>query len=78
MSDSELVHSVCRRERLTLFNFLKSHLADQYRNNLSKFEIETGSDTDSAGQNKMIATLNEERIKDLINQEYHYYFRIQY
>lgn len=28
MSDRELVHSVCRKERLTLFNFLKSHLND--------------------------------------------------
>ena len=28
MDDQELVHTVCRKERLTLFNFLNSHLND--------------------------------------------------
>lgn len=29
MSDSELVHTVCRKERLTLFNLMRFHLADR-------------------------------------------------
>ena len=28
MSDAELIHSVCRNERLTFFNFLKEHASD--------------------------------------------------
>ena len=28
MSDSELVHLVCRNERLTFFNFLREHNSD--------------------------------------------------
>ena len=64
MTDSELVHSVCRRERLTLFNFLKSHLCDHGRTHLQKLE--------NAG---IATTLTEERIKDLIHVEYQHYFK---
>ena len=28
MSDSELVHTVCRKERLTFFNFMREHTTD--------------------------------------------------
>ena len=28
ISDAELVHNVCRRERLTFYNFLKEHTSD--------------------------------------------------
>ena len=28
MSDGDLIHKVCRRERLTLYNFLKEHNSD--------------------------------------------------
>ena len=28
LSDAELVHSICRRERLTFYNFLKEHKTD--------------------------------------------------
>ena len=64
MSDAELVHTFCRKERLTLYNFLKMHLADQHRSKLSEVE-------DSG----FITTLNEERIKNLIHKEYQYYFK---
>ena len=64
MSDSELVHQVCRRERLTLFNFIKTHLCDQGRSNLTKLE-----------SSAIATTLNEERIKDLIHSEYQHYFK---
>ena len=30
MSDSELVHVVCRKERLTFFNFMREHTTDHY------------------------------------------------
>ena len=56
LPDHELVHKVCRRERLTLYNFLKFHVADQGLTDRSEFDTET-----------LIATLNEERIKDLIH-----------
>lgn len=32
LSDSELVHQVCRKERLTFYNFLKEHTHDQLLN----------------------------------------------
>ena len=32
MSDAELIHSVCRSERLTFFNFLKEHASDMKLN----------------------------------------------
>ena len=67
MTDYELVHNVCRRERLTLFNFLKMHKSDQHRTALSKAEEDLGGMVE--------LTLNEERIKNLIHKEYHFYFR---
>ena len=30
-SDYDLVHKVCRKERLTLFNFMKMHMSDENR-----------------------------------------------
>lgn len=52
LSDFDLVHTVCRKERLTLYNFLKMHLCDFMRVRKTFFE------------SKNIAmTLNEERIK---------------
>ena len=68
MDDKELVHTVCRKERLTLFNFLKSHLNDQY---LTKGSVEF----EDNNNNSLKLSLNEERIKDLINNEYAFYFR---
>ena len=68
MDDRELVHEVCRRERLTLFNFLKTHLIDYQRSTLS-------SNLGEAGEELLKASLNEERLKDLIHREYLFYFR---
>jgi hypothetical protein len=48
---------------LTLYNFLKFHVADQGLTDRSQFDNEN-----------LIATLNEERIKDLIHNEYMFYF----
>ena len=53
-SDYDLVHKVCRKERLTLFNFMKMHVADENR----VLGIE---------QSGLISSLNEERIKELIH-----------
>ena len=69
MSEADLVHNVCRRQRLTLYNFLRSHVADQYRSKRSLLE---------EGDSNLVNTMNEERIKELINQEYLYYFKVQY
>ena len=66
-SDHELVHEVCRHERLTLFNFLKMHLCDE--NLVKNSKIETTG---------LVTTLNEERIKDLIHSEYQFYFKHRY
>ena len=63
-SDRDLVHQFCRRERLTLYNFLRMHVADQHRSKLT--EVEEGG---------FVSTLNEERIKDLIHKEYQHYFK---
>ena len=41
MTDDDLVHSVCRKERLTLFNFMKMHMCDQGRTRGSA-EVEHG------------------------------------
>ena len=30
-SDHDLIHKVCRKERLTLYNFMKMHMADENR-----------------------------------------------
>ena len=30
-SDYDLIHKVCRKERLTLYNFMKMHMADENR-----------------------------------------------
>ena len=68
MSDGELVHSVCRKERLTLFNFIKSHLNDQY---LTQGSINFENNKSNSPQ----LSLNEERIKEIINSEYAFYFR---
>ena len=67
MPDNQLVHKVCRKERLTLFNFLKYHMCDYNRSVQSKLEFASGEN--------IITTNNEERLKDLINKEYEHYFR---
>ena len=66
MGDDELVHEVCRKERLTLYNFLMTHLSDYNRSEKSLLEKNQGN---------LFTTLNEERIKDLIHKEYEHYFR---
>ena len=66
MSDDELVSQVCRDERLTLYNFLRGHLCDFQRTDSSLLESESGT---------LFTTLNQERIKDLINNEYQHYFQ---
>lgn len=68
MDDRELVHQVCRRERLTLFNFLKAHLIDYNRSAVS-------ANIGEAGEEVFKASLNEERLKELIHREYLFYFR---
>ena len=68
MDDRELVHQVCRRERLTLFNFLKAHLVDYKRSAVS-------TDLGDDGEEVFKTSLNEERLKDLIHSEYLFYFR---
>ena len=50
-SDHDLIHRVCRSERLTLFNLMKMHLTDEGRT----------KDRDLPGGG--ITSLNEERIK---------------
>ena len=35
LDDQDLVRTICPRERLTLYNFLKTHLADQHRSSAS-------------------------------------------
>ena len=38
MSDADLVHFVCRKERLTLYNFMKMHVCDDKRTKESELE----------------------------------------
>ncbi len=61
VSDTELVHSVCRSERLTFFNFLRMNAVPQ------------GPQTD-----QQFLTLTEEAIKEMINNEYQFYFKRPY
>ena len=61
LSDRELVSKVCRKERLTLYNFLKTHYADQFRDGGTQV-------LDAAADGEVFSSsLNEERIKDLIH-----------
>ena len=60
MEDHKLVHTFCRKERLTLFNFLKMHESNQHRTGMSQYEYSADADVDES------LTLNEERIKELI------------
>ena len=39
MTDDELVHNVCRKERLTLYNFMKMHLCDDKITKGSEIEM---------------------------------------
>ena len=69
LDDQDLVRNICPRERLTLYNFLKTHLSDQHRSSASKTIEASG-----AGE-AFASSLNEERIKQLIHKEYCHYFR---
>jgi len=71
MEDHELVHKFCRKERLTLFNFLKMHEASQHRTNIDHYE----QSEDANPGNSATFSLNEERIKALIHGEYVHYLR---
>ena len=59
MSDYELVHQVCRKERLTFYNFLRMNAVPK---------------DDKSASSEFLA-LNEEQIKEMINREYQFYFK---
>ena len=59
MSDYELVHQVCRKERLTFYNFLRMNAVPK---------------DDKSASSEFLA-LTDEQIKEMINREYQFYFK---